>query len=249
MAATSKQETEELKVFISHRNSTCGECLEELGSKAWITLVRDKGALCLSCADLDHLIFLASGDAALTRRARKHSLLSAVVLKWSRARKRNERQGLLVEERALELAEDECLADAVLRARRREREAERRAELDETFVERFAARIRELFPRLVAGREQKIAEHACLKYSGRIGRSGLGKKMDEHAVRLAVIAHIRHNETNYDELLGSGWERSDARGAVAERVHEVLNEWEASESRYQRSRESLENTSTPKKPI
>jgi len=73
--------------------------------------------------------------------------------------------------------------------------------------------------------------------------------MDEHAVRLAVIAHIRHNETNYDELLGSGWERSDARGAVAERVHEVLNEWEASESRYQRSRESLENTSTPKKPI
>jgi len=120
MAATSKQETEELKVFISHRNSTCGECLEELGSKAWITLVRDKGALCLSCADLDHLIFLASGDAALTRRARKHSLLSAVVLKWSRARKRNERQGLLVEERALELAEDECLADAVLRARRRE---------------------------------------------------------------------------------------------------------------------------------
>jgi len=25
--------------------------------------------------------------------------------------------------------------------------------------------------------------------------------MDEQAVRLAVIAHIRHNETNYDELL------------------------------------------------
>jgi len=50
---------------------------------------------------------------ALTRRARKHSLLSAVVLKWSRARKHYERQGLLVEETALELAEDECLADAI----------------------------------------------------------------------------------------------------------------------------------------
>jgi hypothetical protein len=230
MAATSKQETEEIKVFISHRNSTCGECLEELGSKAWITLVRDKGALCLSCADLDQLIFLASGDAALTRRARKHSLLSAVVLKWSRARKRYERQGLLVEERALELAEDVCLADAELRGRRREREAERRAELDETFVDRFAVRIRELFPRLLTGREQKIAEHACLKYSGRIGRSALGKKMDEQAVRLAVIAHIRHNETNYDELLGRGWDRSDARSSVAQRVDEVLSEWEASGS-------------------
>jgi hypothetical protein len=227
MAETSERATEEIKVFISTRDSTCGECGEDLGRKAWITLVRDKGALCLSCADLDHLIFLASGDAALTRRARKHSLLNAVVLKWSRARRRYERQGLLVEEAALELAEDECLADADLRARRREREAHRRAELDETFVERFAAKIREAFPRLVAGRELKIAEHACLKYSGRIGRSALGKNMDEQAVRLAVIAHIRHNETNYDELLGRGWERSDARRAVAERVHEVLVQWGA----------------------
>ena len=226
MSVSAKQQKEEIRVFISHRESVCDECHEELGGKAWITLVRDKGALCLACADLDQLVFLPSGDAALTRRAKKHSVLSAVVLKWSRARKRYERQGLLVEERALELAEDECLADADLRARRREREAERRAELDETFVDRFAASIREAFPRLVAGREQKIAEHACLKYSGRIGRSALGKKMDEHAVRLAVIAHIRHNETNYDELLGRGWERSDARGAVAGRVDEVLRRWQ-----------------------
>src|SRR5437870_13635333 len=96
------REKDEIKVFISHRDSTCGECLEELGSKACITLVRDKGALCLSCADLDQLIFLASGDAALTRRARKHSLLSAVVLKWSRARERYERQVLMVGEAAPE---------------------------------------------------------------------------------------------------------------------------------------------------
>ena len=230
MSVSAKQQKEEIRVFISHRESVCDECHEELGSKAWITLVRDKGALCLACADLDQLVFLPSGDAALTRRAKKHSVLSAVVLKWSRARKRYERQGLLVEERALELAEDECLADADVRARRREREAERRVELDETFVDRFAARIREAFPRIVAAREQKIAEHACLKYSGRIGRSALGKKMDEHAVRLAVIAHIRHNETNYDELLGSGWERSDARSAVANRVNEVLNRWSAPEA-------------------
>src|SRR5437763_3286407 len=229
MSVSAKQQKEEIRVFISHRESVCDECHEELGSKAWITLVRDKGALCLACADLDHLVFLPSGGAALTRRAKKHSVLSAVVLKWSRARKRYERQGLLVEERALELAEDECLADADVRARRREREAERRAELDETFVDRFAARIHEVFPRLVTGREQKIAEHACLKYSGRIGRSALGKKMDEHAVRLAVIAHIRHNETNYDELLGSGWERSEARRAVAAAVDEILNQWQAPE--------------------
>ena len=77
----------ELKVFVSTRESTCDECGENLGPKAWITLTRDKGALCLACADLDHLIFLPPGDAALTRRARKHSTLAAVVLKWSRTSK------------------------------------------------------------------------------------------------------------------------------------------------------------------
>src|SRR5712691_1939576 len=100
-----KQQHEELKVFISSRKSTCDECGENLGSKAWITLVRDKGALCLACADLDHLSFLPSGNAALTRRARKHSTLAPVVLKWSRARRRYERQGLLVEDGALDRAE------------------------------------------------------------------------------------------------------------------------------------------------
>src|SRR2546423_13582862 len=135
MSVSAKQQKEEIRVFISHRESVCDECHEELGSKAWITLVRDNGALCLACADLDQLLFLRSGGAALTRRAKKHSVLSAVVLKWSRSRKRYERQGLLVEERALELAEEECLADADLRARRREREAERRGGGDANLID------------------------------------------------------------------------------------------------------------------
>lgn len=229
MSATPKPEKKELKVFISNRDSTCDECHEDLGRKAWITLVRDVGALCLSCADLDHLVFLASGDAALTRRARKYSRLSAVVLKFSRARRRYERQGLLVEESALDQAEDECLADFEVRALRKEREAERRADLDDKYVQQFAHKIRELFPRMETGREQGIAEHACLKYSGRIGRSGAAKSLDENAVLLAVRAHIRHRETNYDDLLGSDWERSDARSAVAERTNEVLGSWKAEE--------------------
>jgi hypothetical protein len=81
-----------IKVFISHRESKCDECGDELGRQAWITLEENKGALCLSCSDLDELVFLPTGDAALTRRAKKHSTLSAVVLKFSRARGRYERQ-------------------------------------------------------------------------------------------------------------------------------------------------------------
>lgn len=84
---------DEIRVFISHRGSKCGECGEDLGAHAWITLQGEKGAVCLSCADLAHLVYLPSGDTALTRRARENSRLSAVVLRWSRARKRYERQG------------------------------------------------------------------------------------------------------------------------------------------------------------
>jgi hypothetical protein len=216
----------ELKVFISARDSTCDECGENLGHGAWITLREERGALCLACADLDHLVFLPSGDAALTRRADKHSALSALVLKWSRARKRYERQGLLVTATALELAEQECLADHDLRARRQEREAERRAELDEEYVRRFAARVRELFPRCPVGRERVIAEHACRKYSGRVGRSAAAKSFDETAIRLAVVAHVRHAETNYDEYLARSGDREDARARVRERVDTVLDKWQ-----------------------
>jgi hypothetical protein len=94
---------------------------ERLGPHAWITLGGERGAFCLVCADLDHLVFLASGDPALTRRARKRCARAAVVLQWSRARKRYERQGLLVDEEALQRAEEECLADAEIRIRCRQR--------------------------------------------------------------------------------------------------------------------------------
>jgi hypothetical protein len=41
----------------------------EPGRWAWISLAEGQGALCLACADLDHLLFLPAGNAALTRRA------------------------------------------------------------------------------------------------------------------------------------------------------------------------------------
>jgi hypothetical protein len=221
--------SDDLTVFITRRETICEECGEDLGRSAWITLTREKGALCLACADLDHLVFLPAGDAALTRRSRKHSTLVAVVLRWSRARKRYERQGLLVEEQALEQAEQECLADQDARERKRQRAVARQAELDQQYVERFAARVRELFPQCPPQRETAIAEHACLKYSGRVGRSAAAKSLDEDAVRLAVIAHIRHAETQYDALLAQGCERWEARARIEDQVTHIARQWEAHE--------------------
>jgi hypothetical protein len=216
----------DFKVFITTKEASCGECGEDLGHRAWIALEKERGALCLSCADLVHLVYLPAGDAALTRRSRKYSTLVAVVLHWSRARKRYERQGLLVEEEALQRAEQECLADADARARRRERAAEREAELDREYVEKFAGRVRELYPGCPPGREMVIAEHACLKYSGRVGRSAAAKQLGDSAVLLAVAAHVRHAETGYDSLLIEGYERWQAREEVQWDVNEILARWQ-----------------------
>jgi hypothetical protein len=217
--------SQDLKVFISSRDSSCDECKEALGRQAWITLAGERGALCLSCADLDHLVFLPSGDQALTRRARKLSVLSAVVLKWSRARKRYERQGLIVEEAALAQAEQECLADEEARKRMRARAAERRAEGDREHIQRFAARVREIFPGCPAGTEQLVAHHACLKYSGRVGRSASAKALEGVAVEAAVVAHVRHARTRYDQLLAQGLDRHEARSMVALDVADLLATW------------------------
>jgi hypothetical protein len=60
----------DLKVFITTGESSCGECGQNLGRRAWITRVEDQGALCLSCADLDHLLFLPVGGRLPSRNMR-----------------------------------------------------------------------------------------------------------------------------------------------------------------------------------
>jgi hypothetical protein len=52
-------------------------------------------------------VLLGAGDAKLTRRAKARSARHAVVVRFSKARKRYERQGLLVEPQALREAEAE----------------------------------------------------------------------------------------------------------------------------------------------
>jgi len=94
---TTRPAERDLVVVSPIRDWTCHAC----GETGGLLLMEDAGPLCMRCADLDHLVFLAAGDAALTRRARGASRLSAVVVRFSRARRRYERQGILVEEGAL----------------------------------------------------------------------------------------------------------------------------------------------------
>lgn len=87
-------------VFCILKDSKCDACQTELFEGSFLYKEQDEG-LCMSCAGFDHLVFLPAGDAKLTRRVKQHSKTYVVVVKFSRARKRYERQGLLVEEQAL----------------------------------------------------------------------------------------------------------------------------------------------------
>jgi hypothetical protein len=211
-------------VFSIVKASKCSQCNRELGKGELLTMQGNQ-PLCMECADLDHLVYLGSGDAALTRRATKHSGLWAVVVRFSRSRGRYERQGVLVQPEALEKAEEECLADADLRAARQARDAERRQFEDVELAERMAERIRELYPGCPPEEARGIAAHTAVRGSGRVGRSAAGRALDDHALALAVAAWVRHRHTRYDELLMSGQERAAARSAIREEMDSVLDRW------------------------
>jgi len=217
-------EAKDLVVFDILRESKCADCGKELLRGDFLFMEGER-PLCLTCADLDHLVYLPSGDTALTRRARKHSTLSAVVVRFSRSRKRYERQGVLVEESALQQAEAECSADAGARRVQRQRAEIYRDKQDQVLATRMTESIRRLFPGCPSEEAQAIAAHTSVRGSGRVGRTASGQALEEEALRAAVVAAIRHRHTKYDRLLMRGLGRKDARDAVRDDIDRVLECW------------------------
>lgn len=215
----------DLVVFqMTSQSAVCCECDCEM-EKGDLMLLKNDTPLCLQCADMDHLEFLASGHATLTRRARKASSLSAIVLRFNRRRKRYERLGILVVSEAIDTAEAQCAADAPQRARRREQDVGRREKVDKRLVEQMAEMIRADFPGCPPGEASEIAAHTAVRGSGRVGRSAAGRDLDQAAIRLAVRAWIRHQHTEYDRLLMRGVERHAARQQISEELETVVCRW------------------------
>jgi hypothetical protein len=112
-----------------------------------------------------------------------------------------------------------------LQARRQEKDAERRERLDLNHGAEFAQQILGRYPSCPQEIATAIAEHACLKHSERFGQTAAAKVFAPETMDLAVIAHIRHTDTQYDTLLMRGWKRGEAREAIAPMVQATLVAW------------------------
>jgi len=88
-----------------NREWKCHRC----GKTGDLLLMENPGPACLKCVGLDDLEFLPAGDALLSRHAKAKSARYAVVVRFSRTRRRYERQGLLVEPSALADARGDSL--------------------------------------------------------------------------------------------------------------------------------------------
>ncbi|KAI1433535.1 hypothetical protein GGR50DRAFT_695964 [Xylaria sp. CBS 124048] len=94
---------------------------------------------------------------------------------------------------------------------------------DDITDKRFGEAILAKYPRVPRETVPAIIRRATAKHKGRVGRTG---KLDlAEKVRLAVQAHIRHNETDYDKLLKSGMNRTEARALTFQKVVDKLKEW------------------------
>lgn len=103
--------------------------------------------------------------------------------------------------------------------------AKRKAKRQERDTEQFAADIRTAFPRMPANEVQSCARHATLIGSRRVGRS----RTAGQPVYLAVVAHIRHEHTDYEALVaeygGDEHARACARDEVWPDIQATLKKW------------------------
>ena len=183
------------RVAASPHPGSCAAC----SASVELLLESRAGGFCLACAGFGDLVFLPSGDPALSRRAREASRQAAVVVRVNWRRQRYERNGTLVEHRALELAARQCLDDPAAVADRRIRDR-RRAARGGTPWEDVADAVRTRFPG--CPRPEVIAFHAALRPSAL------------EAIELAVASSVLHVDTDYDERVQAGVDRAEAHARV-----------------------------------
>ncbi len=80
------------------------------------------------------------------------------------------------------------------------------------------AALRHMAPRLPPHEFSAVTDHA-------VDSPGLRAASPETAAWLALVAYARHVLTEYDALLGQGYDRDSARYFVADELQAILDGW------------------------
>jgi hypothetical protein len=80
------------------------------------------------------------------------------------------------------------------------------------------AALRRLAPHIPPHEFGAVVDHA-------LDSRGLKSSAPETAAWLSLVAYVRHAFTDYDELLGQGYDQDSARFFVAGGIETVLGEW------------------------
>jgi hypothetical protein len=78
--------------------------------------------------------------------------------------------------------------------------------------------LRRLAPRIPPHEFAAVVDHA-------LDSRGLRASAPERAAWLSLVAYVRHALTDYDELLGQGYDQESARFFVAGEIGAVLGNW------------------------
>ncbi|KAI0149607.1 hypothetical protein GGR57DRAFT_473964 [Xylariaceae sp. FL1272] len=194
-------------------------------------------------------IYLKKGDAYLTRNCRLQTKKEGRDLYVVVGRLRGSKQQLGIRVPATIFA-------SVMKSERESRRdrAEAVQKRDDKLEEKLRDEILRQYPKIPAANLPVLMKHATMKHSRRVGRSGTVDEVEK--ARLAVIAHIRHTQTDYDSILrnvrktGRKDAREFARRSVAQTINGVLKTWGSShavESPWPRQRKGRDKSANIEK--
>jgi hypothetical protein len=99
--------------------------------------------------------------------------------------------------------------------------AERHQRRQRKDFEKFSALIQKRFPKMPENDVLTCAEFTTEIGSGRVGRSTTA----EDPILAAVVAYIRHQYTNYEDLLEEGLGREESRRIVSTKIQNKVDQW------------------------
>lgn len=98
---------------------------------------------------------------------------------------------------------------------------EQREKRQKRDTDNFLKRLEIEFPNMPPLDREDCAEHATEIGSRRVGRSS----MCDNPVMAAVIAYVRHNYTDYDDLYKYSRDRESNVSAVNDEIYQIINSW------------------------